>query len=258
MGTGAITQYVDVAQLVLYAFWIFFAGLVYYLVRENHREGYPMDSGRKNGPVVTGWPVPPPKVFKTEHGDMVAPDLRKDAIPLALAPVYGTNAAPFEPTGDPMTAGVGPGSWTPRADRPDVNGAGEVRIRPLRVLADYGLSPKDIDPRGLQVIAADNQVAGTVRDAWVDIADMLVRYLEVSISAAGGSRNVLLPVNFARIVSSRGQPHVRVEALLASQYAGVPGTASPDQITLLEEEKICAYYGGGLLYATPQRLEPMA
>ena len=44
MGTGAITQYVDVAQLVLYAFWIFFAGLVYYLVRENHREGYPMET----------------------------------------------------------------------------------------------------------------------------------------------------------------------------------------------------------------------
>ncbi|NDC50286.1 MAG: hypothetical protein EBZ72_02485, partial [Burkholderiaceae bacterium] len=25
MGTGAITQYVDVAQLALYAFWVFFA-----------------------------------------------------------------------------------------------------------------------------------------------------------------------------------------------------------------------------------------
>ena len=28
-----ITQYFDVAQLALYAFWIFFAGLVYYLRR---------------------------------------------------------------------------------------------------------------------------------------------------------------------------------------------------------------------------------
>jgi len=43
MGIGAITTSLDVAQLVLYAFWIFFAGLTYYLVRENHREGYPMD-----------------------------------------------------------------------------------------------------------------------------------------------------------------------------------------------------------------------
>jgi photosynthetic reaction center H subunit len=44
MGTGAITQYIDVAQLVLYLFWIFFAGLIYYLRRENQREGYPMET----------------------------------------------------------------------------------------------------------------------------------------------------------------------------------------------------------------------
>ena len=41
---GNITGYVDVAQLLLYAFWIFFAGLIYYLARESHREGYPMES----------------------------------------------------------------------------------------------------------------------------------------------------------------------------------------------------------------------
>ena len=56
MGTGAITQYVDVAQIVLYMFWIFFAGLIYYLVRENHREGYPLDSERG---VIEGWPPTP-------------------------------------------------------------------------------------------------------------------------------------------------------------------------------------------------------
>ena len=38
MSTGAITHYIDVAQLTLYVFWIFFAGLVYYLHRENKRE----------------------------------------------------------------------------------------------------------------------------------------------------------------------------------------------------------------------------
>ena len=29
METGAITQYIDVAQIVLYMFWAFFAGLIY-------------------------------------------------------------------------------------------------------------------------------------------------------------------------------------------------------------------------------------
>ena len=67
MGTGAITQYIDVAQLVLYAFWIFFFGLIFYLVRENHREGYPVDTeGGSRG--VKGWPIPGPKTFKLAHG----------------------------------------------------------------------------------------------------------------------------------------------------------------------------------------------
>jgi photosynthetic reaction center H subunit len=42
METGAITSYIDVAQVVLYAFWIFFAGLIYYLHQEDKREGYPL------------------------------------------------------------------------------------------------------------------------------------------------------------------------------------------------------------------------
>ena len=48
-----------------------------------------------------------------------------------------------------------------------------------------------------------------------------------------------------------------VRAILASQFAHVPTTRSPDRITLLEEDKICGYYGGGTLYATPSRQEPL-
>jgi len=43
MPTGALTGYVDVAQVVLYAFFLFFAGLVFYLRREDRREGYPLE-----------------------------------------------------------------------------------------------------------------------------------------------------------------------------------------------------------------------
>jgi photosynthetic reaction center H subunit len=49
---------------------------------------------------------------------------------------------------------------------------------------------------------------------------------------------------------------VKVRAITAAQFADVPGTASPDQVTLLEEEKIVGYYGGGHLYATRDRQEP--
>ena len=54
--TGAITGYIDVAQLVLYAFWVFFAGLIYYLHRENKREGYPLLTD-KAGERKEGFPL---------------------------------------------------------------------------------------------------------------------------------------------------------------------------------------------------------
>jgi hypothetical protein len=56
METGAITSYIDVAQVVLYAFWIFFAGLIYYLHQEDKREGYPLLSDRSDRVVVQGFP----------------------------------------------------------------------------------------------------------------------------------------------------------------------------------------------------------
>ena len=69
MGTGAITQYVDAAQVVLYVFWVFFAGVIIYLIRENKREGYPLQSA--NG-TVDGWPPrPEPKTYLLEDGRAV-------------------------------------------------------------------------------------------------------------------------------------------------------------------------------------------
>jgi photosynthetic reaction center H subunit len=50
---------------------------------------------------------------------------------------------------------------------------------------------------------------------------------------------------------------VEVHAIYARHFTAVPGLRNPDQITKLEEEKISAYYGGGTLYADPQRSEPL-
>lgn len=62
MTAGAVTGYIDVAQLVLYAFWLFFGGLIIYLRREDKREGYPLESDRteRSGRVVVqGFPAMP-------------------------------------------------------------------------------------------------------------------------------------------------------------------------------------------------------
>ena len=250
MGTGAITQYVDVAQLVLYVFWAFFAGLIYYLARENHREGYPMDSGRENGPKIIGWPVPEAKTFKLDDGrEFHAPDFNRVDGSYSAQPAHRFNGAPLEPVGDPLLAGVGPGAWAARADIPDMH-EGHAKIVPLRVAADHGVSPRDTDPRGLPVLGADGETAGRVKDMWVDRCEMMFRYIEVELVAG---RSVLLPITFARIRKDR----VEVHALMSDQFGNVPALKNPDQVTLLEEEKICAYYGAGTLYATPQRQEPL-
>jgi photosynthetic reaction center H subunit len=254
MGTGAITQYIDVAQIALYAFWIFFAGLIYYLHQEDKREGYPLESDRSGGRVkVQGWPpIPKPKTFKLADGRIVmAPNFRTSNQPLGGSPASGHLGSPLEPKGDPMLAAVGPGSYADRADIADTTVDGGLRIVPLRAAHDFEVSSHDPDPRGLPVVGADGRVGGKVIDLWVDRAEVLFRYLEVEVQ--GGTRRVLLPINFSRI----GDRQVQVRSILSTQFANVPVTRSPDAVTLLEEDKIMGYYGGGTLYATADRQEPL-
>ena len=253
MSTGAVTAYIDVAQLTLYAFWVFFAGLIYYLHRENKREGYPLESERSPHVKVQGFPsMPPPKTFRLQDGSSVTvPNPARDAREVLAAPVADHLGAPLEPTGNPMLAGVGPGSYAQRADVPDRTLEGLTRIVPLRAAAGFDVAAGDVDPRGLPVLGADRQIGGTVVDVWVDRSEMIFRYLEVQ--SAGSARSVLLPINFARIEARR----VQVKSILGGHFAQVPVTRVPDQVTLLEEEKIMGYYGAGTLYAEPSRAEPM-
>jgi photosynthetic reaction center H subunit len=137
-----------------------------------------------------------------------------------------------------------------RADVPDLTHHGEHKIVPMRVAADHSVALRDTDPRGLPVYGADGDLAGTVVDLWVDRMEMMFRYLEVQTQ---GGRRVLLPIMFARIQRKA----VQVHALLAHQFEGVPATRHPESITMLEEEKIPAYFGAGLLYASPERQEPL-
>jgi photosynthetic reaction center H subunit len=256
MTTGAITEYIDVAQLVLYAFWLFFFGLIYYLHRENKREGYPLETTSKRPIKVVGFPdMPEPKRYNLPHGGGSRMAPRADPTPYALAaePANGAPGAPLYPTGNPMVDGVGPAAFAIRPEVPDLTHEGTPKIVPMRVATDYSLWERDPDPRGQSVFGADGEVAGQVVDLWVDRSEPQVRYLEVELGAGG--KRVLLPINFARIRAAGGQ--VQVKSILARHFASVPLTARPDQITLQEEDKICAYYGGGHLYALPQRSEPL-
>jgi photosynthetic reaction center H subunit len=249
--------YLDVAQVTLYVFWIFFACLIFYLRREDKREGYPLESDTGGGGIQHGFPrMPDSKTYLLRDGHTATlPNHGNDRRNVAIAPIAPWPGAPFEPTGNPMLDGVGPGSWADREDKPELTMENIPAIVPLRVTPATTLESRDPDPRGMKVIGADHEIAGICVDVWVDRAEALVRYLEVEIAAAGGAKRVLLPMPFAMI--NRSARRIHVDAILGGQFADVPTLKSPDQVTKLEEDRIVAYYGAGTLYATPARQEPL-
>ncbi|NNU79371.1 photosynthetic reaction center subunit H [Halovulum dunhuangense] len=235
----------DLALIALYLFWAFFAALIIYLQRENMREGYPLEM--EDGSLAPNQgPFPVPDRKKTFHlphgrGDVTVPDDRVETRELALHQPIPVSGYPFEPTGDPMADGVGPASWAARQDWPELDGHGHVKIVPMRMAEAYHHAAGR-DPRGMDVLDRHGKVVGKVTDMWVDKPELLVRYLEMELPD-GGHR--LIPINSARIM----RKGVSVRNLTEPFFARVPTTKSDSQITLLEEEKIMAFYAGGQLYA---------
>jgi photosynthetic reaction center H subunit len=60
-------------------------------------------------------------------------------------------------------------------------------------------------------------------------------------------------MNFARIKKDR----VVIRSLYAANVGGIPTIKSDSEVTLLEEEKVMAYFGGGTMYADKSREEPL-
>ncbi len=171
--------------------------------------------------------------------------------------VDGFNGSPLVPTGNPMIDGVGPASWANRADEPDRTFHGAPKIVPMRLDPTFSVAKGDPDPRGLPVDAADKVTAGTVIELWVDRAEPQVRYYEVQL--AGTERRIMLPAGFVQWPNFGlwGNDRLLVKSITAAQFADVPAIRRDDQITLLEEDKVMAYFAGGHLYATAARSVPI-
>jgi photosynthetic reaction center H subunit len=254
MQIGAITGYFDVAQLALYVFWLFFAGLIFYLRTEDKREGFPMVT-EKPGELKIGFPpIPKPKTFLLPDGTTTTaprlsdPEPRYDATPMEAFP-----GSPLQPLGNPMLAGAGPAAWALRAEVPDqmLEHPGN-RVQPLRVATDHYLDADSPEPRSMPAEGADGVAGGTVTDIWVDRAETMIRYLEVALTGGG---SVLVPMPLCQVDPDLGR--VLVVSIMGSQFADAPRLASPDQVTLREEDRIQAYFASGHMYATPERMEPL-
>ncbi|MEL7115773.1 MAG: photosynthetic reaction center subunit H [Pseudomonadota bacterium] len=247
---------IDFAAVAIWMFWLFFAGLIFYIQRENMREGYPLENDDGETSANQGpYPVPEDKTFllRNGHGEYTCPSGQKaerEDLKGKLAQTGKANGMPFEPTGNPLVDGVGPASWQNRRDEPELDAHGHVKIVPLSSDDEHMVSAGR-DPRGMPVVSGDNYVVGTVTDIWIDIPEALVRYVEFELANGKGKR--LVPLTLASVWSDQ----VKIKSLYAEHYGDVPTTKSPTQITMLEEEKICAFYAGGYLYSSADRADPV-
>jgi photosynthetic reaction center H subunit len=193
------------------------------------------------------FPVPAPKTFLLPHGrgSVTVPNGEREAREVALGRTAVSEGFPHAPLGDPMKDGVGPASWAPRRDIPELDGHGHNKIVPMASASAFAVSAGR-DPRGLPVQAGDLEVVGRISDMWVDAPEQLVRYLEITLNS--GSKK-LVPVPMVKIQADR----VRINSLSSDLFEGVPATKSQTEVTLLEEEKISAYYAGGTMYAASKR-----
>ena len=252
------SSYFDVAQLAIWAFWFFFAGLIFYLRSEDKREGYPLVSDAKRRVLVQGFPpIPSPKTFLLEGGEQVLSPRPEPPEVVGVRPTANWPGAPYVPTGNPMLDGVGPAAYSRiRTDHPDHSLDDNLpKIVPLRTMPDFFLATEDPDPRGMQVVAADGVAVGTAVDVWIDRSETVVRYVEVELTIPSPTPVVLVPMNYVQIRSGKRQ--LRVGSILSAQFADIPPLKHPETVTCLEEDKIMAYFAGGLLYATPARMGPL-
>jgi photosynthetic reaction center H subunit len=254
MNPNGMAQYFDVTTFLVFVFFIFFLGLVYYLRNEDKREGYPMISD-VTGERELGFPAPPnSKTYLLQDGgtSTLPNDHERDPYRVARR-TAAFPGAPLEPTGtNPLADGIGPASYVEMREEPFKAYDGTNTLVPMRAAPGWRILGADPDPRGWPVVAADGAVAGEVAEIWVDRGVRCIRYLEVALAGGG---HVLAPLAFLAV--SESKRNVATRAITAAQFTAVPRLASPDQITAREEDRISAYFAGGSLYAEPSRQEPL-
>ena len=246
---GSFTQHIDLPQVLLVAFALFFAALVVYLQRESKREGYPLEEAVPTvRHRIVGYPdMPPEKTYNKLNGDVSVLPQEYERRDLSASVRSRAPGMPIYPVGDPLLAGIGPGSYTLRRNEPWTMHDGTLQLEPLREATDYTCVDPNLDPRGMRVFGSDYKAAGVVRDIWVDKESKILRYLEVTLDGVAEPR--LVPIFYA-VISGRAK-EIRVTCLKADQLAKAPVLREPDSITAREEDRVNGFFAGGHMYSRP-------
>ncbi len=267
MNAAYIVGTFDVAELAFLLFLGFFITLVFYLNKESRREGYPLED-EMTGKVEASSSLfdSDKKSFQLPHGrgTYVPEDVARDDVNVPAVQAFHGGGAPWVPTGNPMKDGMGPAAFANRAKYPDLTFDGRPRIVPIADSHEMIVSPNDPQLIGWPVIAADKQEVGKVSDIWVDQSEHIIRYLEVETTTG---KKVLAPMMVASVhgnsllaallpTVSDDPEYVEIDAITAAQFEDVPALETPGIITRYEEDRVQAYFGGGYMYATPERAEP--
>ncbi len=246
MQPGALTSQLDATQILVALFFLFFAGLIYYLRREDKREGYPLwDISPRNVPIEGFPPVPPTKVYLLQEGGTTTMPHRFEPSATRAIPADNQFGSPLIPIGDAMLAEVGPGAYPMRKPTPLLS-EGVPQVRPMRVAHGWDVTKGDADPRGMRVLDAGKVEVGTVTDLWVDTGVKILRYLEVTLDGDPTGTNIMVPLFRTNIREKRRV--VLIDAMLAGHVRLAPRLANPDVITAREEDQVNAYFSSALMY----------
>ena len=245
---GEIGSQIDVPTLASWAFVLFFVALVFWLQRESKREGYPLRASPFTTELMDGFPPPPAEKLTyllNEGGTTEAPHHYEQA-PTNSKPMHHFDGTPFLALGNPLLAGIGPGSWVMKKDEVALTERGDILLQPLSALHEWSVERQDADPRGMIVYDWRWNEVGRVAELWIDRGIKIIRMLEVETNDDVHAGRVLVPIYHAEIREKARK--VRVTALWAHQFADVPKPARLGLITGQEEERLNAYYSAGLFY----------
>ena len=243
---GALTGHLDATQILVAIFFLFFAALIYYLRREDKREGYPLwDISPRNVPIEGFPPVPPTKVYLLMEGGTTTMPHRFEPSATRAIPADNQFGSPLIPIGDAMLAEVGPGAYPMRKASPLLS-EGHPQVQPMRVAQGWDVARGDADPRGMRVLDAAKVPVGTVIDLWVDRGVKILRYLEVKLDGDPAAATIIVPIFRTNIREKRRV--VLIDAMLAGHVRLAPRLADPDIITAREEDQVNAYFSAAHMY----------